>query len=109
MLHRDNNKQNNDLTNLKWGTISENTKQAYDDGLAKNDKGFEDSQSIPICQFDLNGNLSNIFGSISIASQKTGISKHGIVYQCQHLVKTHPRRGFYYRYLDEYEKFGFVL
>ena len=34
VMHKDNNKQNNSINNLKWGTISENTKQAYDDGLA---------------------------------------------------------------------------
>lgn len=31
VLHLDNNKQNNHYTNLKWGTVSENTQQAYDD------------------------------------------------------------------------------
>lgn len=35
VLHLDNNKNNNNYTNLKWGTISENTRQAYDDGLIK--------------------------------------------------------------------------
>lgn len=33
VLHLDNNKQNNHWTNLKWGTIQENTIQAYKDGL----------------------------------------------------------------------------
>lgn len=32
VLHLDNNKTNNYYTNLKWGTISENTQQAYDNG-----------------------------------------------------------------------------
>lgn len=31
VLHLDNNKRNNHYTNLKWGTISENTQQAYND------------------------------------------------------------------------------
>ena len=31
VMHLDNNKQNNHYTNLKWGTISKNTKQAFDD------------------------------------------------------------------------------
>lgn len=34
VMHLDNNKTNNHYTNLKWGTISENTAQAYADGLA---------------------------------------------------------------------------
>ena len=33
VMHLDNNKQNNHYTNLKWGTISENTQQAFDDEL----------------------------------------------------------------------------
>lgn len=32
VLHLDNNKSNNHYTNLKWGTIQENTQQAYNDG-----------------------------------------------------------------------------
>jgi len=33
VMHLDNNKTNNYYKNLKWGTVSENTKQAFDDGL----------------------------------------------------------------------------
>lgn len=43
VLHKDNNKTNPSLDNLKWGTVSENTKSAYEQGLAKNAKGYEDS------------------------------------------------------------------
>lgn len=32
VLHLDNNKSNNHYTNLKWGTVQENTQQAYNDG-----------------------------------------------------------------------------
>lgn len=35
VMHLDNDKCNNHYTNLKWGTISENTKQAFEDGLEK--------------------------------------------------------------------------
>lgn len=33
VMHLDNNKSNNNYLNLQWGTVSENTKQAFDDGL----------------------------------------------------------------------------
>ena len=33
VMHLDNDKSNNHYLNLKWGSISENTKQAYDDKL----------------------------------------------------------------------------
>ena len=53
VLHLDSNKQNKHYTNLKWGTISENTKQAVDEGMLVNNKSWDDSQSIHVCQFDL--------------------------------------------------------
>ena len=33
VMHKDNNKANPDINNLKWGTVSENTKQSFDDKL----------------------------------------------------------------------------
>lgn len=33
ILHKDNNGTNNSISNLKWGTKSENVQQAHDDGL----------------------------------------------------------------------------
>lgn len=33
VMHKDNNKSNNCVENLEWGTISKNTKDAYDNGL----------------------------------------------------------------------------
>jgi len=41
VMHLDNNKTNNHYTNLKWGTISENTIQAIQDGLEDNRYCYE--------------------------------------------------------------------
>ena len=109
VLHKDSNKANKHYTNLKWGTVSENTKQAYEEGMARNDKSWEDSQSIHVCQFDMEGNLLNKYGSVSEASRKIGVTKTTILNQCNHKVKTKPRCGYWFRYLSEYEKDGFVL
>lgn len=109
VMHLDNNKTNCNVSNLKWGTVSENTKQAFDDRLVVNAKGFEDSQSHPVCAFDLTGRLLKIYGSICIAAKELGISKNTISRQSKHLMNTHPRKGYYFRYLDEYENKGFVL
>lgn len=109
VLHKDNNKNNCNVENLKWGTVSENTKQAFDDGLAKNDKSWDDSQSIHICCFNMQKELIKKYGSVSEASRELGITKTGILYQCNHKVKTKPRCGYYFRYLSEYESNGFVL
>ena len=109
VMHLDDNKENKHYTNLKWGTISENTKDAYDSCMAKNDKGWDDSQSIHVCQFDINGNLIKRFGSVGEASRELGITKTAILNQCNHKVKTKPRCGFWFRYMSEFDKDGFVL
>lgn len=112
VMHIDNNKSNNCITNLKWGSVGENTKQAFDDGLAVNAKGFEDSQSFPIVVFDINRNVIDVCGSVSIGSSKYNVTKSCILYQCNHKVKNKlqkPRCGFYFRFLSEYQKNGFIL
>ena len=109
VMHKDNDKSNPVATNLKWGTISQNTQQAFDDKLQVNDKSWDDSQSIHVCCFDLQGNLLNKYGSISEASRNLGISKSAICNQCEHKIKSKPRSGYYFRYLSEYELNGFVL
>lgn len=109
VMHKDNDKENPRLENLEWDTVSKNTKDAYKDGLAKNDEGFNDSQSIPVCVFNIDQELLEKCGSVSIAAKKYGITKTGILYQCNHKVKTKSRKGYYFRYLQEYELSGFVL
>lgn len=97
VMHKDNNKENNSLENLKWGTISENTKQAYDDGLARNDKGYKDSQSMPVVMFDVNTDkIIGKYGSISEAARITGVNKQTI--RTQALYKKAIRKPFYFRF-----------
>ena len=109
VLHKDNNKKNCCVENLKWGTIQENTQQAYKDKLQINKKSWEDSQSIAVCSFDLQGNLLNKYGSVGEASRLIGVTKTTILNQCNHNIKTKPRCGYWFRYLKEYESKGFVL
>ena len=109
VMHIDSNKENKHYTNLKWGTISENTKQAFDEGMAYNDKGWSDSQSIHVCSFDMEGNLLKKYGSVGECSRELGVTKTTILNQCNHKVKTKPRCGYWFRYLSEYDKKGFVL
>ena len=109
VMHIDNNKQNCCVENLKWGTVQENTQQAFDDGLQINDKSWNDSHSIHICSFDLNGNLLKKYGSVGEASREIGVTKTAILNQCNHNLKTKPRCGYYFRYLSEFESNGFVL
>ena len=109
VLHKNNDKSNPSVNNLEWNTISTNTKNAYKDNLAKNDKSWEDSQSVHVCSFDLNGNLLQKYGSVGEASRELKITKTTILNQCNHKIKTKPRCGYWFRYMTEYDSKGFVL
>ena len=98
--HKNNIKTDNRVENLYWTTPQENTKKAFDDGLAHNSKGFDDSQSKPVKMYETTTNkLLNEFESITIASQKTGIYKTTIARQCKY--KRPVRKPFYFRYIDD--------
>ena len=98
--HKNNIKSDNRVENLYWTTTSENTQKAFDDGLAKNAKGVEDSQSIPVLMFCTKSNkLINSFGSISEASRETGIDKTTISRQARY--KRPNRKEFYFRFQDD--------
>lgn len=109
VMHKDNNKTNPCVDNLEQGTVSKNTQDAFNDGLAKNAKGWNDSQSIPVCSFDMQSNLLQTYGSVGEASRTIGVTKTTILNQCNYNVKTKPRCGYYFRYLSEYKSNGFVL
>lgn len=109
VCHKDDNKENKHMDNLEWGTPSQNTKDAHDRFLLQNDKGWDDSQSIPVCSFNLQGELLKKYGSVGEAYRDLNITKTTILNQCNHKVKTKPRCGYWFRYLSEYEEKGFVL
>ena len=110
VMHINNDKSCTDVRFLKWGTMSENTRDAYKDGLAKNKSGFDDNQSVPIAMFDLNGKFISVFGSIGLASKETGVTKTGILYQCNHKTKSIKSRcHYYFRFYNECLEKGFIL
>lgn len=100
VMHLDDDGFNYNLDNLKWGTISENTKMAFDNGKAHNDKGFDDSQSIPVKQYDtLTGKLIREFGSVREASKAVGMTVTGILRQCKN--KTDTITDTYFRFSND--------
>lgn len=79
--HKNNIKHDNRIENLYWTDLSENTQKAVDDLLMVNDKGIDDSQSVPIALYRNSGELVGVYGSISSAGRcisnfsKTSIAK----------------------------------
>ena len=98
--HRNNRKDDNRVDNLYWTTVSENTQKAFDDGLAKNDKGIDDNQSIPVKMYNSATNeLLGTYGSIREASRETGIVASTIARQAKY--KRPVRKPYYFRYADD--------
>lgn len=95
--HRNNIKHDNNVQNLYWTTVSENTKKAYDDGLAVNSKGYDDSQSNPVFVYDIKENLLYDFGSVSECAKELNISKSTISKQCKEKSKS-SRCGYIFKY-----------
>lgn len=100
VCHKNNIKTDNRVENLYWGSVSENTKQAFDDGLLVNAKSFNDSQSNPVNMYDTATNqLLNTFGSICEAHRETGIDKTTISRQCRY--HRPVRKKVYFRFKND--------
>lgn len=98
--HKNNIKTDCKASNLYWTTHQENTQKAFDDGLATNDKGYDDSQSIPVVMFDSRTNKElGRYGSASEATRVTGISKNTILRQCRY--NKPVRKPFYFRFQSD--------
>ena len=101
--HKDNNKSNNVVSNLYWTTVQENTQKAFDDGLAKNKKGYEDSQSNPVIVYDSDFNEIARYGSMRECSRKMNVGVNTISNHCKGKTRK-AKKGFYYRFDFEAKK-----
>lgn len=99
--HKDNIKTNNKIENLYWTTYSENTQKAVNDGLLVNDKGYEDSQSIPVICYDYK-TMQEIarYGSVKEAHRNIGVSSSTILRQCRNEVKS-SRCGYWFKFQNK--------
>ena len=98
--HKNNIKTDNRIENLYWTTNTENIQKAVDDGLLKNKKGYDDSQSKPVIMFNTTTNeIIGTFGSICEAVKETGLSKTTIARQAKY--KRPIRKPYYFRYADD--------
>lgn len=104
--HKDNDKTNYSLENLYWTNTSENTKKAFDDKLAYNAKGIDDSQSQPIKVYRNDGTCVSVYGSISQAARCIeGYSKNNIAQMLDKSKK--GRKGYYFRSITKEEFYNY--
>jgi hypothetical protein len=76
--HQDGNPLNNNLSNLKWETRSENMRHAHRTGLIKYEKGGKHFNSKQIMQYNIDGDLVKIWDSVTEASIALGIGQANI-------------------------------
>lgn len=96
--HKNNIKNDNNVENLYWTTIQENTQKAVDDGLLVNDKGFQDSQSIPVDVYTDKGIFIETIGSASLAAKKYMVSKSTVFRHCNNEIKGKKRSKVTFKY-----------
>lgn len=90
--HKDNNPENNNVSNLKWVTSKENNQKENKKPPTK----FKPTKSI--LQYDLNGNFIKEWCSIKEAAGN--YSKGGIVKSLKYEFKRFTGSGYYWKYKD---------
>lgn len=90
--HKDGNKLNNNLNNLKWVTSSENQKHRHSIGINK-------TSNRRIGKFDLNGHLIKEYNSIIEAAEE---ENNGIRVSIDNVLrgKRFTLKGYVWKYLD---------
>lgn len=91
--HKDENKQNNLISNLEWCDRAYNVH--YGTGIKRNK---ESQSSKPVLCYSLDGNLIEQYNSIREASNATGAGRTNISFCCQNKPKYKSAGGFKWRY-----------
>ena len=106
--HLDGNKKNNAASNLKWVTSSENVKHAFATGLnrswAKGIKGTEHPASKNVAQYDLEGNVVGLWGSVYDAGLYWNLNPKSIAHCASGFSKSYG--GYMWKYC-KFEDFSF--
>ena len=98
--HKDNDKTNNDVSNLYWTTYRENTMKAFDDKLMSKKEGKENGNSRAILVFDESWQQVGEYDSIAACSKALGVCARTVSSHCNTKKKT-PSCGYYFKFKVE--------
>ena len=103
--HKDCNKENNNVENLEWSTIRENTKHAYDNGLFSMEKawaairGKKSNSAKSVYQYTKEGTFVRKFESLKKAADFYGGNYYSVSKACQGKVETYKKHIWSYEHL----------
>jgi hypothetical protein len=101
VMHINNNKKDNRVTNLKYGTYSENSIQAISDKLYTHGRtglhGSRNPQSKAVRQIDIDGNIIAAFESTADAAKKLNLSQGSISNACKESFR--KCGGYHWQYI----------
>lgn len=93
--HKDENPSNNHIDNLEW------CDRAYNNRYGGHNKRVADAHSIPVMQYDLDGNFIKEWKSATDVSRTLGIPQQSINSCCLRKPKYNSSKGFIWRYKSD--------
>lgn len=96
--HKDENRENNSVSNLEWVTAKENINYGY--GAIKRHEGqrYKQPHMKKVFQYDMSGNLIREYISIRDAARECRIDRSGISHCCNGKKDFKTYKGYVWRY-----------